>query len=248
MSLLRTKFKKEIVAEFLIPKRKSAKVIILLDGLPSVPAKKPLLEFFAKKGYWVFHPRYRGTWESEGKFLQASPEKDILDIIDQLPKGFKNLYNGTTHKIDPKTIYIFGGSGGGPAAILASRHPAVTKAVVFAPVVDWQTPTEAETIDSLAEFIKNGYGSCYRIVKNGWNKLKTGKFYNPVNHLKELDGKKIFIIQAKDDKVILWQPVAKFAQAINCQLLLVKKGEHLSSSNFIKPYFYNQIKKFLDKS
>ncbi len=248
MNLSRTKFKNEIVAEFLMPKRKSGKVIIFCDGLPSVPFKKPLLEFFNKKGYWVFHPRYRGTWESEGKFLRTSPEKDILDVINQLPKGFKDLSNGTIHKISPKTIYIFGGSGGGPAAILASRHPSVSKVVVFAPVVNWQTPTEAITIDSLAKFIKIAFGNGYRLAKNGWDKLKTGKFYNPINHIKEIDGRKIFIIQAKDDKTILWKPVAKFAQAINCQLLLLKKGEHLSSSNFIKPYFYNRIKRFLDKS
>ena len=248
MHLLRTKFKKEIIAEFLMPKRRSTKVIIFLDGLPSVPSKKPLLEFFAKKGYWVFHPRYRGTWESEGKFLQASPEKDVLDVIDQLPKGFKDLYDGTTYKIKPKTIYIFGGSGGSPAAILASRNPDVNKVVVFAPVVNWQTPTKDVTIDSLANFTKIAFGNGYRLAKNGWNKLKTGKFYNPINHIKEIDGRKTFIIQAKDDKSILWKPVAEFAKAIDCQLLLVKKGEHLSSSNFIEPYFYNHIKRFLDKS
>ncbi|MCK5044256.1 prolyl oligopeptidase family serine peptidase [Candidatus Parcubacteria bacterium] len=245
MHTLRTKFKNEIIAEFLIPKRKSAKVIIFCDGLPSVPSKKPLLEFFAKKGYWVFHPRYRGTWESEGKFLQKSPEKDILDVIDQLPKGFKDLYDGTIHKINPKTIYIFGGSAGGPAAILASRNPTVTKAVVFAPVVDWNTPTETVTIDSLAKFTKIGFGNGYRLAKNGWDKLKTGKFYNPINHIKEINGRKIFIIHAKDDTTVLWKPVEKFAKEIGCKLLLTKKGEHFSSSNFIEPYFYKQIKKFL---
>ncbi|HXA84776.1 MAG TPA: hypothetical protein VNZ47_06875, partial [Candidatus Dormibacteraeota bacterium] len=92
----RTRFKKEIVAEFLPPIRplKRQKVIILCDGMPSMPGKQQLMAFLAAKGYWVFYPRYRGSWESGGKFLQQSPHKDILDVIDELPKGVRELAFG----------------------------------------------------------------------------------------------------------------------------------------------------------
>ncbi|MFH1657369.1 MAG: prolyl oligopeptidase family serine peptidase [bacterium] len=245
MHTLRTSFKKEIIAEFLAPKLKSAKVIIFCDGMPSVPSKKTLLEFFVKKGYWVFHPRYRGSWESKGQLLRISPEQDILDIIDQLPKGFKSIGDNTVYKINPRSIYLFTSSFGGPAAILASRHPLVTKVVAFAPVIDWLVSGKSETIDGLREFTEEAFGEGYRFSKKNWDKLKSGKFYNPATHTKEIDGRKIFIIHAKDDETVPYQPAVKFAKTTGCKILLLKKGGHLSSSNFGKPGFYKRLKKFL---
>ena len=87
--MFRTRFNKEIVAEFLPPVRQGKKhrVIILCDGMPSVPTKQPLAEFLARKGYWVFYPRWRGAWESGGKFLEKSPVEDIAEVITGIEKG-----------------------------------------------------------------------------------------------------------------------------------------------------------------
>jgi len=61
--MFRTRFKKDIVAEFLPPARlgKKQKLIVLCDGMPSIPRKQSLMEFLSGKGYWVFYPRYRGA-------------------------------------------------------------------------------------------------------------------------------------------------------------------------------------------
>jgi hypothetical protein len=66
-NMFRTRFKQQIVAEFLpsLRPRKTQKVIVLCDGMPSIPRKQPLMEFRAGKGFWVVYPRYRGAWESE---------------------------------------------------------------------------------------------------------------------------------------------------------------------------------------
>jgi hypothetical protein len=55
--MYRTRFKNEIIAEFLPPARKGKKqeLIIICDGMPSVPGKQPL------------------------------PHMDILDIIGEFP-------------------------------------------------------------------------------------------------------------------------------------------------------------------
>src|ERR1700757_1635792 len=84
--IYRTRFKRHIVAEFTPPARsgKKEKVIVLCDGMPSMPRKQTLMEFLAGKGYWVFYPRYRGAWESGGEFLARSPHLDILNVIDAL--------------------------------------------------------------------------------------------------------------------------------------------------------------------
>ncbi|HEU5399890.1 MAG TPA: CocE/NonD family hydrolase, partial [Terriglobales bacterium] len=137
--MFRTRFKKEIVAEFLPPARRLRKqrVIILCDGMPSSPRKQPLCEFLSRKGYWVFYPRYRGTWESDGIFLDRSPHEDLLDVIDELKKGVREVTFGEKFEVNPDEIFVIGGSFGGAAAILAYLHPRVKKVIAICPVVDW---------------------------------------------------------------------------------------------------------------
>jgi hypothetical protein len=75
----------------------------------------------AGKGYWVFYPRWRGAWESDGEFLEKSPEQDLRDVMDELPKGVREAAFGQRFKLSPDEIFVIGGSFGGTAAILASR-------------------------------------------------------------------------------------------------------------------------------
>src|ERR1700733_4955201 len=139
MQMLRTRFARDIVTEFLPPARrvKKERVIILCDGMPSIPRKQPLAEFLAAKGYWVFYPRYRGAWESSGRFLQRSPHLDILDVVDGFAKEFRELAFGKCSRVTPNELYVIGGSFGGAAAILSSLDERVTKVIANCPVVDW---------------------------------------------------------------------------------------------------------------
>src|ERR1700753_2643583 len=108
----RARFKKEIVAEFMPPARprKRQKVILLCDGMPSIPRKQGLMAFLSKQGYWVFYPRYRGAWESSGEFLRRSPHEDILDLIGELPKGVRELAFGQRFELKPDEVFVIGGS------------------------------------------------------------------------------------------------------------------------------------------
>lgn len=245
MRTLRTRFGGDIVAEFLPPRRKSEKVVILCGGMPGAPSKGALVDFFSKKGYWTFYPRYRGSWESGGKFLRISPHKDVLDVIDQLPQGFKDLWSGKTHKVRARKIYLLGGSFGGPAAILASRDPRVTKTAVISPVVDWRVESKVEPLDWFGGFVRDAFGEGYRFTDRDWKKLKTGTFYNPVGHLRELDPDKIFVIHARDDEVVPFRSVTGFVRSLGCSSIFLKRGGHLSLSLVAKPRFYKAITKFL---
>src|SRR5690348_13858549 len=104
--MYRARFKKEILAEFLPPVRSTRhqKVIILCDGMPSIPRKQPLVEFLSGKGYWVFYPRWRGAWESGGQFLENPPHYDIFDIVSELPKGIRELAFGRRFQLSPNKI------------------------------------------------------------------------------------------------------------------------------------------------
>ena len=246
MYTLRARFKKDIVAEFLPPARKSSRVIIICGGMPCVPSKKELLSFWAKKGFWVFYPRFRGTWESGGEFLKKSPHEDILDIINELPKGFIDLWGKAHYQVKPSKLYLIGSSFGGPAALLASRDKRVTKTVVVSSITD--TPamkhSKAEPLGWLYTIVQGAFGEAYRCPKKNWNKLSKGFFYNPTKHIHELDGSKIIFIHAQDDQSVACKPVQQFAKKINAAIILLKKGGHLSASITAQPRFYKAIQKF----
>jgi alpha-beta hydrolase superfamily lysophospholipase len=257
MHILRTRIKKDIVCEFLPPAerviarpsrrggRPSNKVIILCTGMPGYPGRREsLMQFLAQKGYWVFIPRYRGSWESGGSFLKVSPHRDVLDIVGQLPRGFRDLWSGKTYKVPRPEIYLIGSSFGGPAVILASRDPRVRRAIAFSPVTDWRVETKTEPIDKLGVFARAAFGNAYRGTARDFNKLKGGAFYNPAHEVASIDGAKLLIIHAKDDKVVYAKTSVAFARATGARLVLIPRGGHLSISNAMAPEFWRHIKKF----
>ena len=229
--LLRTKFKKEIISEFLVPKLPSKKVIIFLCGMPTYPGRGKYtqpMEFFLKKGYWCFLPRYRGSWESEGELFEKSPHLDVIDLIKELPKGFTDLWSGKKYKIENPEVILIGSSFGGPAALLNSKYPGVKKVIVFSPVLDWTTMRNTvEPIPKLSKFVKNAFGNGYRISNGGWKKIEKGKLYNPATELEKIDGNKCLIIHAKDDDVVSIKPLQDFINKTGAKLNLVKTGGHL---------------------
>lgn len=248
MHLLRTRLARDIVAEFLPPKKLSNKVIFFCDGLPTMPSKKRLLEFWVKRGYWVIHPRYRGTWESNGEFLANTPDKDILDCIDDLQKNKKiiSLWDNVSYDISPQDIYIIGSSFGGATALMASRDARIKKVICVSPLIDWLAPSDNnEDFERFNKLIKNTFGEAYRFAADSWDKVKTGKFFNPVNHTSEIDGKKVMIIHAADDTICRMQEAKEFASKINCQFIYLKKGGHMSANIAVRFRFYWAIKKFL---
>jgi esterase/lipase len=249
--MFRTRFKKEIVAEFLPPARtlKKQRVIILCDGMPSVPRKQPLAQFLSQKGYWVFYPRWRGAWESDGQFLELPPQQDLSDIMDELPKGVRESAFGKKFKLFPDEIFVIGGSFGGAAAILSSLDPRVNKVIANCPVVDWNILAEAQKKEtsnkSYPAYIHEAFGNGYRLSEKNWNKLRSGVFYNPAHHVKELTPAKILIFHAKDDPYIPWRSVSGFAEATGIKLRLLARGGHLRTEHIVQTY-WPQIKRFFE--
>lgn len=123
-------------------------MIILCDGMPSIPRKQPLAEFLAGKGYWVFYPRYRGAWESGGDFLKRAPHLDILDVIGGLSREFRELAFGQRFHLAVNEVFVIGGSFGGAAAILSSLDARVKRVVANCPVVDWAVLPRSEKAET----------------------------------------------------------------------------------------------------
>jgi len=238
--MFRTRFKHDIVTEFLPParSRKIQKAIVLCDGMPSIPRKQPLAEFLSAKGYWVFYPRYRGAWESGGDFLERSPHLDILDVIGGLSKVFRELAFGRRFRLSLDEIFVIGGSFGGAAAILSSLDPRVKKVVANCPVVDWailRREQKKETSNpSYAAYIREAFGNGYRLSDRNWNKLRGGKFYNPACHVREVTASKITMFHAQDDPYVPYQSVKKFARLTGVRLKLFRRGGHLSTDLIVR--------------
>jgi dipeptidyl aminopeptidase/acylaminoacyl peptidase len=248
MHTLRTRFAKDIVTEFLPPSRslKKQRVVILCDGAPTVPSKKALILDLTEKGFWVFHPRYRGSWESGGKFLQHSLDKDILAVVDGLSQGFTDLHFKKKYKLKPDEIILLGGSFGGPAQLLASLDERINKVVCFAPVIDWRKLGKAEPLKSMEKYYPLAYGNGYRVVSNGWKKLASGKFYNPMLSADKIDGNKIMIIHAKDDQSCPYSQSKAFAETTGSKLITLKNGGHLGTSLLFQPRFEKLFLKFIN--
>lgn len=241
--MFRARFAREIVAEFVPPARrnKHQRVVLIATGMPSLPNKQPILEFLAQKGFWAFFPRYRGSWESAGEFLKISPAQDLLEVIDQLPRGFRETAFGQQFRVNPDEVFVIGGSFGGAAALLASLNPRVTKVVANCPVVDWSVLDEEQEMEtsnpSYPAYIREAFGMAYRLPSRNWNKLRSGRFFNPIAHVKEFDPAKVLIFHAKDDPYIPWRSVASFAKQTGIKLKLLARGGHLSTQWVTRKYW-----------
>lgn len=249
--MFRTRFKQEIVAEFLPPARagKKQKVIILCDGMPSMPRKQALASFLSSQGYWVIYPRYRGAWESGGEFLEKSPHEDIRDVIDELPKGIREVTFGRRFALSPDEIFVIGGSFGGAAAILSSLDSRVKKVLANCPVVDWSILAKSERAETsnpnYAAYIREAFGSAYRLSDRDWKKLSSGKFYNPTHHIADITPSKVLMFHAKDDPYVPYASVENFARRTGVRLKSFQRGGHLSTERTVQKK-WPAIKEFFE--
>jgi dipeptidyl aminopeptidase/acylaminoacyl peptidase len=250
--MFRTRFARDIVAEFLPPSRaaKIRRAVILCDGMPSIPRKQPLAEFLSAKGYWVFYPRYRGAWESGGEFLERSPELDILDVIGGLSREFREVAFGQRFCVSLDEVFVMGGSFGGTAAILSSLDPRVKKVIANCPVVDWAIlagEQKKETSNpSYAAYIRAAFGNGYRLSERNWKKLSNGRFYNPAYHAREITASKVMMFHAQDDPYVPYRSVLNFARSTGMKLKLLRRGGHLSTDLIVRKY-WPQIREFFEK-
>lgn len=243
----------EIVVEFFKPyfgKKKQcdpAKVIIFCSGMPSIPSAKKLMNHFSKKGYWFFVPRYRGTWESGGEFLKNSPEEDIKDLISVLDNPIEDAFTGNKIEIPKeKEFIVIGSSFGGAAALLVSSLKKVKKVITVSGVVDWDGIGPGEPPKQFKNFVDKGFGEAYRCTDYNWDRLIKGEMYNPVKELEKIEGKKILMIHAQDDDVVLFDPVQKLAKKVGAKFIKLKKGGHVSSRVLLKWNIWRKVKKHLN--
>lgn len=247
ITISRTRFKKSgIVAEFLPPQGEVKKVAIVTAGAPWYPsAKEELLQRLSKNGFFAFVIRYRGTWESDGLFLEHSPHEDVLAVMDEITTGFRDAWSSGEYKIHDPEVYLLGGSFGGAASILASRDERVKKAATLSAVTDWRDQEHTvEPLEFMGSYIEEAFGPAYRSTPKAWEKLIPGDFYNPTHEQDSIDGKKLLLIHAQDDAVVHHQPAERFAAHTGATFISLKTGGHMGVGSATDPKLWKHIHKF----
>ncbi len=235
MKPMRLRINKDIVTEFLPPRHgTSDRAIVVCDGLPSVPSKRHVLEYWSKKGFWVFHPRYKGTWESSGRFLDHDPTDDIIEVARVIrAETVSNVYDHTEYTPHIQKVIVMGASFGGAVALLSSLYPEVDKAVAISPVVDWaaELKNTIEPLSGVKNEIRDGFGEAYRFSDHDFDRLgREVDFFNPIAHINKYNSKKLFILHAKDDMIVSLPAIEQFIETTGCEYVMKKRGGHLSSS------------------
>ena len=167
--------------------------------------------------------------------------------MDELPKGFTDVLGQREHKLNPKKVYVIGGSFGGPAAIFSASDPRVTKVIAVCPVVDWTAESIDEPFEVLKPLMQKGFGEGYRMSEDVWKKLEAGELYNPVSHATDIAkyAHKIWIVHSSDDRSVLPQSIIEFAKNIGCKITTLRKGGHFGTSRLHRWPLSWKVKKYL---
>jgi esterase/lipase len=234
MIIFRAKYK-GILTEFaFLEGAKPTHAVIMCEGLPVVPKRQEAIEFLAKRGYFVFYPRYRGTWESDGEFLNQNPVEDIGLLVELINSGeITELYNNKTFTFDIKKISVIGTSFGGSIALEAAGIENVNKVVALSPVVDYKkfnTLYPEEDLKHTGEFMDKAFSNGYRFSKENWQKMLDGLVIDPSLVMTDKNTKKIMVLQCEDDASVNYIPVAEFVKKYNLAYKQLATGGHFSFS------------------
>lgn len=200
------------------PHKQNGKAVILCDGFPSVPSHRNLMSRFAELGFLVLLPHYRGTWESEGSFLENSPADDIASLCSSIEK--KEFPSSEL----VSSVILLGTSFGGAVGLCAHSSPLVQKVIALSPVPDF---SKLKGESSLFKHLQDSYAHIYRLKEESWGKLIKGLVLNPGQSLKSTSAAVKIIIGGNSDETVPVLALETFSKDNAIALEIVERG-HLS--------------------
>ena len=239
---------KEILFEFSPAEGENRGIIIICDGLPSVPKQKELISYFSSNGFFTVFPRYRGIWESEGEFLKESPIKDIEEIIDFIKNNkIIELHDNNEFDARNQNFYLLGSSFGGTVALSLIDNKNISKIIALSPIVDIKDHNKEkgeQDLFWLGGFIRRAFGQGYRFSERNWKKMSSGDLFNPPQEIAPEKAKNILIIYDKSDSATDYKKIEKYSLRNNIKTIELKKIGHVSFSKLSKEIL-NKIVNFL---
>jgi len=238
----------EIFFEFMVHKEKRD-AIIILPGFPSSNNLDEIISFFYEKGFHVFFPRYKGTFQSKGFFLGTNPVNDLTKFVTQLKKERAiNLWDMKRVHFKINKLYLLGGSfGGSVACALSATSREVTKAVVASPIWDYEMHNKEfkeQDLVQLTRFVKRAFRNLYRYNFNNLvDKMKKFKEFSFSFYEKNLK-KPILIFHDSNDYSVSIKHSRNAVKNIKNLKLIETDAGHGLSIKLLRGY-YSQIEKFL---
>ncbi len=215
--------------------------IILCPGLPGSPKEQSLLKKLMQEGYNVIYPRYRGTYESDGLFLQTSPADDICNVIRALQdiSEYADCYTETRKQITIENIILLGSSFGGSVAMVCANLLRAS-CLCIAPVTDFANqgshPGE-QSIEQLAYFLTK-IRHIYRFAPDGFAYLKANRLLPP---LQSLTLQRAILIHGLTDATVHVSRSEALSRSNNIPLYLIPGG-HLTLSDLSYDFLLEQLR------
>lgn len=188
-----------------------ADAIIILPGFPGRNQYDELIQLFYEKGYHVFVPRYRGSYQSSGTFLSKSPIDDVYFFLEKLEEGkVKNLWDmrKIAFKINKKLL-LGNSFGGAIACSVAAKYHLFSHLVLVAPVWDFTmhgAKGDEQDLKKLTVFVKRAYKNCYRYIFDDIiKKLDKFKELSPEYYVPRLQKMPLLVLHDPNDKVVSFQ-------------------------------------------
>jgi pimeloyl-ACP methyl ester carboxylesterase len=196
----------DIFCEFIV-QNKIADTIILLPGFPSSNKMDSEMKFLYNKGYNVFFPRFKGSFQSKGFFLENNPVEELKIFTDKLKKEkIINLWNMEEVSFKINNLILFGQSFSGAISCgLVAVVNDFNKLVLFSPVWDFEkhnSSGEEQDLNHLISFVKRAYKNLYRIkFDNLVQKMSKFKEVHDSLYIKEIKIP-ILVLNDPNDKTV----------------------------------------------
>lgn len=240
-----------IFFEFLVDEDKRDS-IILLPGFPSSNIFDDKISYFYEKGFNVFVPRYLGSFQSEGKFLEKDPILDLNTFISFIKKGKTiNLWDMKKISFQTGKIFLVGGSLGGSVALaLSAQSKEVNGAILASPVFDFEKHNKKyreQDLDQMTAFVRRAFKNLYRYNFKSLTKKLLGYFsFIKKNYVKKLNIP-ILVFHDPSDKSISIEHSRKIKKELNNITLIETDTGHGLSSKLLEKYS-SKIDEFLKRN
>ena len=238
-----------IFFEFVLQDR-LADAIIILPSFPSGNDFSDVISFFFEKGYHVFVPRYRGSYQSAGVFLSKNPVDDMVYFLQNLEEGSaKNMWDMKKENFRINKKILVGQSFSGAIALgVAAKYGKIDHVMLQAPVWDFKVHNSEgneQDLEKTSDFVKSAYKNCYRFrFKNMTKKLLKFEELNPAYYLPRVKKTPVLIMHDPNDKVVALKHTNEMIHLLGRGTYLEHHFGHKLSRDIMSAY-WKDIDKFI---
>lgn len=235
----------DIFFEFILNESESRGSVVLLPGFPSSASKKKVIRFLHGKGFNVFYPRYKGTFQSRGKFLEDNIVLEMDDFFQRLKKGrAKNLWNLENVNFETGDFILMASSFGANVACgVAAKIKSVSKLLLFSPLWDPRSHNndyQEQDLKKVTKFVERAYGNLYRFsFENVVERMTEFDELLPDYYVERINSKNIPILafHDPDDKKISIEHTKKMKDKMDDLNVVKYDGGHAFDTEILDNYW-----------